>query len=210
MPAPAKPPWAWADHFASSQPRGCSGNAQGFSSSAWSLPAHILPAPCQSCDCGLNSLYLSLLEWGPRWIFLTHLSSFALWSILCVFSGGEEWDPLALPRSFQEPCCPCYSDYSQWATSRWCVHIKAEKYVGIKWLSVGKAFCKVSEIVGAIINLNQHWLWESQVHLACRKHSSGAQETGEPAWPQLARSEVKEQGILTDYFLFHLQFVFYT
>lgn len=126
------------------------GMLQGFSSlrlvpacshSASSLPVMWLWPQLTIC--------LSLLEWGPRWIFPDPFVLFCLVvNLVCVLWGrrmrpssfyqGHSRSPVALVTVII-PSEPPQDDVCTWA----------EKYVGIKWLSVGKAFCKVSEIVGS-------------------------------------------------------------
>lgn len=133
------------------QPCDCSRERSRDSSpSAWSLPAHTSTSslPVMWLWSQLT-VWLSLLEWGPRWIFPDPFILFCLVvNLACVLWGrrmrlsslyqGHSRSPVALITGII-PSEPPQDDVCTWA----------EKYVGIKWLSVGKAFCKVSEIIGS-------------------------------------------------------------
>ena len=133
------------------QSRGCSRERSRDSApSAWSLPAHTSASSLPVMWLWPQlTICLSLLEWGPRWIFpdpfvlfcLVVNLVFVLWGRRMrpsSFYQGHSRSPVALVTVII-PSEPPQDDVCTWA----------EKYVGIKWLSVGKAFCKASEIVGS-------------------------------------------------------------
>lgn len=136
-------------------PRGCSRDS---TSSAWSMPVHTsassLPVMGLCFQLTGGWAYLNEVRYG---FSLTRLSPLALWSSVCVFPEGAEWDPLAYTRVIPGATLPLLQWLFPAEPPQDDMCTSAEIYVEIKWLNAGKAFCKVSEIQGAISQFVQHW-----------------------------------------------------